>query len=63
MVFQESAGVVVMRGAGWGPPAKLDYCLTRQVEVTHLGAVAIKSVKVVLEIFLVAGQLRKLVLV
>ncbi len=62
MILQESAGVVVVGGAGWGTPPKLYYCLAWQVEVCYLGAVAIKPVEVVLEIFLVVGQLQKLIL-
>ena len=63
MIFQESAGVVVVGGAGWGLRATLHYCPTRQVEVGYLGVVGIQPVKVVLEICLVAGQLQKPILV
>ncbi len=46
-----------MPGAGCGPPAKLYYRPGWQVDVGYLGAVAIKTVEVVLEILLVATQL------
>ncbi len=60
MILQESAGLVVVGGAGWGPLAKRYYCPAWQVDVGHLGAVAIKPVEVVLEILLVAGTFRNL---
>ncbi len=63
MILQESAGVLVVGGAGWGLFAKLDNSLSRYVEVGYLGAGATKPVKVVLEILLVAGQFQKLILV
>ncbi len=63
MIFQESAGVVVVGGAGWGPLPKLYYCPAWQVEVGCFGAVVIKPVEVVFEILLVAGQLQKRILV
>ncbi len=63
MIVQESAGVVVVGGAGWGPPAKLYYRPGWHVEVGNLGAVAIKPVEVVVEILLEAGQLQERTLV
>ena len=55
MILQESAGVVVVGGADWIPPAKLYYCPARPVEVGSLAVVATKPVEVVIEILLVAG--------
>ncbi len=52
MILQEGPVVVVVGGVRWGPLAKLHYCLAWHVDVGNLGAVAIKPVQVVLEIFL-----------
>ncbi len=63
MILQETPRVVVVGGAGWGPPVKLYYRRVWQVEVGYLGAIAIKPVEVVLEILVVAEQLQEPTLV
>ena len=55
--------VVVVGGAGWGPPTYLDYGSVWQVEVGNSGVVAIEPVKVILEVLLEAGELEELALV
>ncbi len=63
MILQETPGVGVVGGVGWGPAAKLCYRLGWQVEVGYFGAGASTFVEVVVEIFIVAGQLSEPTLV
>ncbi len=62
-MLQESADMVVVGGACWGPLAKLDKCPSRQVEVDNRGAVAIKPIKVIPDIVLETEQRHKLAIV
>ncbi len=51
VTLQETPGLVVVGGAGWGAPAK-PYCSpARQVDVGYFGAVTIKPSEVVLYVF------------